>query len=117
MIENNITNRPKPVVLIILDGWGVAPPSAGNAISQAKTPYINKLIKAYPAMTLHASGEEVGLSWGEIGNSEVGHLNLGAGKLIYQNLSRINHSIVDGSFFSNPAFLAAIDHAQINKVN
>ncbi len=115
MIEKNKTHQPKPLVLIILDGWGVAPPSAGNAISQAKTPYIDKLIKSYPAMTLHASGEEVGLSWGEIGNSEVGHMNLGAGKLIYQNLSRINRSISDGSFFTNKAFLAAIEHAQKNK--
>lgn len=115
MSEENKINRPKPVVLIILDGWGVAPPSAGNAISQAKTPYINKLIKSYPALTLHASGEEVGLSWGEIGNSEVGHMNIGAGKLIYQNLSKINRSISDGSFFANEAFLSALDHARKNK--
>lgn len=115
MTEDNKISRPKPVVLIILDGWGVAPPSAGNAITQAKTPYLNKLIKAYPAMTLHASGEGVGLAWGEVGNSEVGHINLGAGKLIYQNLSRINHSIADESFFANPALSAAIEHARNNK--
>jgi len=115
MIENPKGSRPKPVVLIILDGWGVAPLSPGNAIAQAKTPYLNKLIKSYPAMTLHASGEEVGLAWGEVGNSEVGHMNLGAGKLIYQNLSRINRSIADESFFANPAFLGALEHAKTNK--
>ena len=115
MNDNNNSERPKPVVLIILDGWGIAPPSASNAVSQAKTPTINRLIKSYPAMTLHASGEEVGLSWGEIGNSEVGHMNLGAGKLIYQNLSRINRSISDGSFFTNEKFLGALEHARSNK--
>ena len=109
MTEDSKSNRPKPVVLIILDGWGVAPPSPGNAITQAKTPYLHKLIKSYPAMTLHASGEEVGLAWGEVGNSEVGHLNLGAGKVIYQNLSRVNRSIADESFFSNTKFLEAIE--------
>ncbi len=108
-------NRPKPVVLIILDGWGIAPPSKGNAIALAKTPTITELIKKYPAMTLQASGEAVGLSWGEIGNSEVGHLNLGSGKLIYQNLPCINKAIADGSFFKNEKFLAAIASAKKKK--
>ncbi len=107
--------RPKPVVLIIADGWGIAPPSRSNAVSLAKTPFISNLIKTYPAMTLQASGEAVGLSWGEIGNSEVGHLNLGSGKLIYQNLPKINKCISDGSFFTNEKFLAAADHAKKNK--
>src|SRR3989339_1913612 len=107
--------RPKPVVLIILDGWGVAPPSRGNAIAMAKIPTINNLIKTYPSMTLQASGEAVGLSWGEIGNSEVGHLNLGSGKLVYQNLPKINKSITDGSSFEHETFLAAISHAKKNK--
>ncbi|MFA4871951.1 MAG: 2,3-bisphosphoglycerate-independent phosphoglycerate mutase [Patescibacteria group bacterium] len=115
MTSNKKFTRPKPVVLIILDGWGIAPPSRGNAISLAKTPNINNLIKTYPSMTLQASGEAVGLSWGEIGNSEVGHLNLGSGKLIYQNLPRITKSITDGSFFANEKFLAAIKHAKKNK--
>ncbi|MFA6422678.1 MAG: 2,3-bisphosphoglycerate-independent phosphoglycerate mutase [Candidatus Buchananbacteria bacterium] len=108
-------NRVKPVVLIILDGWGIAPASRSNAIALAKTTAINNLIKTYPAMTLQASGEAVGLSWGEIGNSEVGHLNLGSGKLIYQNLPKIDKSITDGSFFENEKFLAAIEHAKKNK--
>jgi len=116
MADDKQTNvRPKPVVLIILDGWGAAPPSRSNAITMAKTPAITNLIKTYPAMTLQASGEAVGLSWGEIGNSEVGHLNLGSGKLIYQNLPRINKSISDGSFFENEKFLGAISHAKKHK--
>jgi 2,3-bisphosphoglycerate-independent phosphoglycerate mutase len=114
MSETN-NNRPKPVVLMILDGWGAAPPSKSNAITIAKTPAVSSFIKTYPAMTLQASGEAVGLSWGEIGNSEVGHLNLGSGKLIYQNLPRINKLISDESFFENEKFLEAIEHAKKNK--
>lgn len=105
----------KPIVLIILDGWGAAPASKSNAISLAKTPCFNNLVKSYPATTLQASGEAVGLSWGEFGNSEVGHLNLGSGRLLYQNLPRIKKSISDGSFFENEKFLSAIEHCKKNK--
>lgn len=108
-------DRPKPVVLIILDGWGVAPPSKSNAITLAKTPTYNSLVKNYPAMTLQASGESVGLSWGEIGNSEVGHLNIGSGKLVYQNLPRIDKEITNGEFFENVKLLEAINLAKKNK--
>lgn len=103
---------PKPVVLLILDGWGVAPAGKGNAISQAKTPTMTSLIKTYPAMVLQSSGEAVGLSWGEIGNSEVGHLAIGAGRLVYQSLPRINHAIAQGAFFDNEKFLAALEHVK-----
>ena len=99
--------RPKPVVLAIIDGWGIAPPSDGNAISRAKTPVINKLIGGFPATTISAAGVEVGLYWGEMGNSQVGHLNIGAGRVYYQMGPRIDKSIADGSFFGNPAFLDA----------
>ena len=98
-----------------MDGWGVAPPSDGNAITSAKTPVLNKLIMDYPAMTLSASSSEVGLNWGEMGNSEVGHLNIGAGRVYYQTMPRINKAIADGSFFENPAFLGAVDHAKKHK--
>lgn len=101
------TQRPKPAVLLILDGFGIAPDSEGNAISRAKTPVLDHLISTYPAMTLRASGEAVGLSWGEMGNSEVGHLAIGAGRVYYQTLPRINKAIDDGSFFNNQAFLEA----------
>lgn len=100
---------------MILDGWGVAPASRTNAISLAKTPTLENLVKTYPAMTLQASGEAVGLSWGEMGNSEVGHLNLGSGKLVYQNLPKIDKAVSDGSFFENEKFLAAVDHAKKNR--
>jgi 2,3-bisphosphoglycerate-independent phosphoglycerate mutase len=94
-------NTKGPVVLMILDGWGLAPPGAGNAISQAKTPYISKLTSAYSNTTLEASGEAVGLPPGEDGNSEVGHINIGAGSIIFQDLPRINAAIADGSFNKN----------------
>lgn len=101
-----------PVVLIVMDGWGVAPPSRGNAISLAQTPNINKLMQEYPAVTLHASGEMVGLPWAEMGNSEVGHLSIGSGKIIYQHLPLINKAIADGSFAKNEAFLHAMNEVK-----
>lgn len=103
---------PKPIALIILDGWGVAPASEGNGVTLAKTPNFNKYVTSYPAMTLLASGEAVGLSWGEMGNSEVGHLNLGVGKIFYQNLPRIDKAIDDGSFFENKVFWRAMEHVK-----
>lgn len=102
----------RPVVLLVLDGWGIAPDSAGNAISQAKLPYIRRLTSNYPHGILQASGEAVGLPRGEDGNTETGHLNLGAGYVVYQDLPRINLSIADGSFFENHAFTSAIDHVR-----
>ncbi len=115
MVETSKKNR--PVVLIILDGWGVAAPSQGNALLLAKTPVFNKLLVSYPVVTLQAAGEAVGLSWGEMGNSEVGHLNLGAGKIVYQNLPRINRAITSGDFFKNSVLLAAINHVKKNNSN
>lgn len=104
----------KPVVLIILDGFGIAPPSRGNAVSIAKTPNINRLIQEYFSTTLSASGEAVGLFWGEQGNSEVGHLAMGTGRIVYQNLARITHAITNGTFYENPAFLKAAEHVKKN---
>jgi 2,3-bisphosphoglycerate-independent phosphoglycerate mutase len=103
-----------PIALIILDGWGIAPASRGNGISLAKTPNFNKYITTYFSAVLQASGEAVGLPYGEVGNSEVGHLNLGAGKIIFQNLPRINKSILNGSFFKNKIFLEAFSHIKKN---
>jgi len=114
-ISTMTQKQPKPVVLIILDGVGIAPPSDGNAITCAKMPVLQKLIAAYPTMPVRASGEEVGLSWGEMGNSEVGHLTIGAGRVFYQTLPRINKSIADKSFFDNPAFASAVKHAHDKK--
>jgi len=112
---NDDAQKNKPVLLMILDGFGVAPASGGNAISLAQKPFFDKLVNNYFSTTLQASGLAVGLPWGEAGNSEVGHLNLGAGKIIYQTLPRINKEIGDRTFFSNKKFLAAIDHAKKNQ--
>ncbi len=100
----------KPVILIILDGWGIAPPGPGNAITLAETPTFNKFWAAYPRTQLKASGKDVGLPKGEPGNSEAGHLNLGAGIVVYQDLPRINFSIADGSFLQNKALINACNH-------
>lgn len=102
----------KKVVLIILDGWGIAKPAPGNALSQAYLPAIKDIENYYPATMLHASGINVGLPWWEGGNSEVGHLTLGSGRVIYQYLPRIITAIQNGSFFQNPAFLGAIKQAK-----
>ncbi|MDD2758406.1 MAG: 2,3-bisphosphoglycerate-independent phosphoglycerate mutase [Patescibacteria group bacterium] len=107
----------KPVVLIILDGWGVAPDSDGNAITRANTPNLDNYAKNYPVMTLTASGNEVGLSFGEMGNSEVGHLNLGAGRVYYQTLPRIDQEMASGAFANNQALLSAMEHAKKNNSN
>lgn len=97
----------KPVVLAILDGFGIAPPADGNAIADANMPVFRRLVESYPAMTVHGSGGAVGLSWGEMGNSEVGHLTIGAGRIFYQSLPRINLSIESGEFFTNAALRKA----------
>jgi len=104
--------RPKPVILIIMDGWGVAPASKANAVSLANTSNLDSYVLEYPLVTLQASGESVGLSWGEMGNSEVGHLSLGSGKIIYQSLPRITKAISDKSFFTNQEFIKACDHVK-----
>lgn len=111
MDEKNKKHKiPKPIVLMILDGWGINHPYPGNAITLANTPFMDSLIQEYPATTIRASGESVGLPWGEAGNSEVGHLNLGLGRVLYQDLPRINRSIANRSFFDNPVFLKAAEH-------
>lgn len=112
---NKEKTRPKPVVLIILDGWGINQNYAGNAIARAKKPFYDSLIAEYPTTTLRASSEAVGLPWSENGNSEVGHLNLGLGRILYQDLSRINKEVNDRSIFKNPALMKAVAHVQKNK--
>ncbi len=102
----------KPVALVIMDGYGLAAPSAGNAIYLDGSKNVNKLRKEYPTSELGASGLSVGLPDGQMGNSEVGHLNIGAGRIVYQELTRITKSIEDGDFFENPAFLDAVAFAK-----
>ncbi len=103
------------VALVILDGWGVKEEGIGNAITKASTPNIDALERFYPSTILQASGMAVGLPWKKMGNSEVGHLTLGAGKIIYQNLPRISLSIQDKSFFKNETLSETIKHANSNK--
>ena len=109
-----MTAQVKPIALIILDGWGVSSRTEGNAIALANKPNIDKYLQQYPHTVLQASGEDVGLPAGQMGNSEVGHLNIGAGRIVYQELTRITRSIRDGSFFSNKELLAAVDYAKKN---
>ena len=100
------------VALVVLDGWGLAPDGPGNAISQAATPVFDELWSRYPHTRLSASGRDVGLPEGQMGNSEVGHLNLGAGSVIKQDLTRIDDAVADGSFFENPVLKAACEAAR-----
>ena len=102
----------KPVLLMILDGWGIAPASSSNAATLARTPNLDKYFANYPHTQLEASGLEVGLPAGQIGNSEVGHLNIGSGRIIYQSLTRISKSIADGDFFTNPVLVKVMDEVK-----
>lgn len=102
----------KPVALIILDGFALRDEVKGNAVAQANKPNFDRYWNVYPHTTLTASGEAVGLPDGQMGNSEVGHLNIGAGRIVYQSLTRINKSIREGDFFRNEAFLQAVEHVK-----
>jgi 2,3-bisphosphoglycerate-independent phosphoglycerate mutase len=107
----------RPVMLMIMDGFGLAPKSEGNAVALAKKPNLDRLLKDYPNSELQASGMAVGLPEGQMGNSEVGHLNIGAGRIVYQELTRITKSIADGDFFSNEALLKAMKNAKENNTS
>jgi 2,3-bisphosphoglycerate-independent phosphoglycerate mutase len=102
----------KTVALLILDGWGIREEVPGNAIKLAEPSFYDSLLAKYPNIALEASGEAVGLPEGQMGNSEVGHLNMGAGRVVYQEITRINKSIRDGDFFANPVFLSAVNHVK-----
>jgi 2,3-bisphosphoglycerate-independent phosphoglycerate mutase len=100
------------VTLVVLDGWGCAPPGPGNAVELARTPVFDRLWRELPHTTLKASGEAVGLPPGQMGNSEVGHLTIGSGRILFQDLQRVNVAIADGSFFENQALVAAFGRAR-----
>jgi 2,3-bisphosphoglycerate-independent phosphoglycerate mutase len=104
--------RPKPLILIILDGWGYSPQTEANAIALARKPTYERLLRDYPNTLIHTSGKYVGLPNGQMGNSEVGHLNIGAGRIVHMDISRIDLMIQNGKFFSHPPLLAAIKHAR-----
>ena len=98
--------------LIILDGWGIGDHSKSDAIFNANTPFMDSLLSKYPNATLKTSGEDVGLPDGQMGNSEVGHMNIGAGRIVYQELTRINKSIREGDFFTNEVLIDAMKTAK-----
>src|SRR5579862_9780909 len=104
--------RPKPLVLIILDGWGYSPATEGNAIAAARKPTYDRLLRDYPNTLIYTSGPYVGLPEGQMGNSEVGHLNIGAGRIVHMDSTRIELIIQNGEFFSHPVLLAAMKNAR-----
>ena len=103
-----------PIILTILDGWGYSKEKHSNAILNAQTPFMDLVQKNYPSLLLQASGKTVGMTWGESGNSEVGHLTLGAGRVVFQYLSRINKAIETGEFYTNNALMNAVNHVKDN---
>ena len=107
-----MTRSPNKCALIILDGWGIGDDDSSNAIAAANTPFMDGLLSEYPKATLRTDGEHVGLPNGQMGNSEVGHMNIGAGRVVYQDLLRINRAIEAGSFEKEAVLQAAFDQAK-----
>ena len=102
----------KPVALIIMDGFGESKNLDGNAIASSNTPNLDKIMNEYPHTLIQASGLDVGLPDGQMGNSEVGHTNIGAGRIVYQDLTRVSKAIEDGDFFKNEVLLKAMENAK-----
>lgn len=113
----NSMPRPKPVVLIILDGWGYRAEREANAIALARKPNYDQLLRGYPSTLVHTSGERVGLPDGLMGNSEVGHLNIGAGRIVYQEITRIDASIIRGEFFKHPLLIDLMRHGRESRLH
>src|SRR5579864_7670176 len=107
-----MSKRPKPIVLTVLDGWGYRAETKGNAIALARKPTYDALVKKFPNTLIHTSGPFVGLPEGQMGNSEVGHLNIGAGRIVHMDITRIDLIIQNGEFFSDPTLTAAMKHAR-----
>jgi len=107
--------KQRPVALFVLDGIGINENKEFNAVYTAKTPNLDKYQAAWPNTSIKTSGQDVGLPDGQMGNSEVGHMNIGAGRVVYQDLSRISRAIDDGSFFENEPLVSAIEYAKTNQ--
>src|SRR5881296_1312444 len=107
-----MNKRPKPIVLTVLDGWGYRAETKGNAIARARKPAYDELIKKFSNTLIHTSGPFVGLPDGQMGNSEVGHLNIGAGRIVHMDITRLDLMIQNGDFFSDPTLVAAMKHAR-----
>ena len=108
---------PKPLLLIILDGWGFSPAIEGNAIALAKKPVWDELNRNFPNTLIHTSGPYVGLPEGQMGNSEVGHLNIGSGRIVHMDITRIDDMIQSGEFFRNPVLAGAMEHARTRRLH
>ncbi|HEX9759393.1 MAG TPA: 2,3-bisphosphoglycerate-independent phosphoglycerate mutase, partial [Candidatus Acidoferrales bacterium] len=107
-----MTKRPKPIILTVLDGWGYTPETKGNAIHLARTPHYDRLLREFPNTLVHTSGPHVGLPEGQMGNSEVGHLNIGAGRVIHMDITRIDLAIATGELFRNELLLKAMQRGR-----
>src|SRR3974390_3549566 len=107
-----MSKRPKPVVLTVLDGWGYRAETKGNAIALARKPAYDELLRKFPNTLIQTSGPAVGLPEGQMGNSEVGHLNIGAGRVVHMDITRIDLMIQNGELFSHPVLLDAMKHAR-----
>src|SRR6202035_3013031 len=110
-------SRPKPLVLIILDGWGYRAETKANAIALARKPTYDRLLREYPSTLIHTSGPSVGLPEGQMGNSEVGHLNIGAGRVVLMDVTRIDRMIATGEFFRDPVLLESMKHAWTHRLH
>src|SRR5580693_9927972 len=110
-------SRNKPLILTILDGWGFSPVLEGNAIAAARKPTYDQLLREFPNTLVRTSGPSVGLPEGQMGNSEVGHLNIGSGRVIYMDVTRIDKMIASGEFFKNPILLDSMRHAKSHRLH
>src|SRR5580692_8132522 len=108
---------PKPLVLIILDGWGFRAETKGNAIALARKPNYDRLLKEFPNTLIHTSGPFVGLPDGQMGNSEVGHLNIGAGRIVQMDITRVDQLIASGEFFKQPLLLEAMNRGRSHQLH
>ena len=109
--------RPRPIVLTVLDGWGYRAETKGNAIALARKPNYDRLLKEFPNTLIHTSGPYVGLPEGQMGNSEVGHLNIGAGRIVQMDITRIDQLIASGEFFRQPLLLEAMDRGRAHQLH
>src|SRR5450755_3094529 len=107
-----MTKRPKPIVLTVLDGWGYSSAIEGNAIALARKPNYDELLQKFPNTLIHTSGPYVGLPEGQMGNSEVGHMNMGAGRIVQMDITRIDAMIASGGFQKHPAIVKAMQRAR-----
>src|SRR6266702_8461024 len=112
-----MTKRPRPIVLTVLDGWGYRAETEGNAIALARKPVYDELLRTFPNTLIGTSGPAVGLPEGQMGNSEVGHLNIGAGRVVLMDVTRIDRMIESGEFFRHPALLDAMRHARTRRLH